>query len=73
MEAHSVRSAKAHLSRLLHDVEAGREVTILRGKRPVARIVPIAEAQRRRFGQMKFSVPDDFDAPIPDEELARWQ
>jgi prevent-host-death family protein len=33
--------ARTHLSRLLREAEAGQEVIILRGKRPVAKIVPI--------------------------------
>lgn len=39
----SVYEAKTHLSRLIGDVEAGREVTITRHGRPVARLVPVAE------------------------------
>jgi prevent-host-death family protein len=33
--------ARTHLSRLLREAEAGQEVIILRGIRPVAKIVPI--------------------------------
>ncbi len=33
--------AQTHLSRLLKEAEAGQEVIILRGKRPVTKIVPI--------------------------------
>lgn len=35
-----VHEAKTHLSRLLADVQAGREVVISRGGRPIARLVP---------------------------------
>jgi len=34
--------ARTHLSRLLREAEAGQEVIILRGKKPVARIVSIS-------------------------------
>lgn len=40
---YSVYEAKTHLSRLIGDVEAGREVTITRHGRPVARLVPIVD------------------------------
>jgi prevent-host-death family protein len=39
--AYSTYAARTHLSRLLKEAEAGQEVIILRGKRPVAKIVPI--------------------------------
>ncbi len=39
----SVYEAKTHLSRLLADVEQGREVTITRHGRPVARLVPVGD------------------------------
>jgi prevent-host-death family protein len=40
--------AKTHLSELLDRVEAGEELVIARHGRPVARLVPIADAQRER-------------------------
>jgi prevent-host-death family protein len=46
----SVRAAKAHLSGLLDEVAAGREVVITSDGVPKARLVPMrAEAQRRPF------------------------
>jgi prevent-host-death family protein len=40
MGAYSVAEAKAHLSEILKQVEAGRKVTITKRGRPVATIVP---------------------------------
>ena len=68
----SVQDAKAQLSRLLHAVEHGQEVVIARHGRPVARLVPVSEV-RRRFGVLSLTVPDDFDEPLPEEELAGWE
>lgn len=46
----SVRSAKAHLSGLLEEVAAGREIVITSDGKPKARLVPMdASAQRRPF------------------------
>lgn len=73
MTSYTVQVAKTHLSRILHDVEAGEEVVIIRGNRAVARLVPIATPQPRTFGTMSFRVPDDFDAPLPDEEFQVWE
>ena len=38
---YTTNEARTHLSRLLREAEAGQEVIVLRGKRPVAKIVPI--------------------------------
>ncbi len=66
MSTVSVHEAKTHLSRLLQQVEAGEEVVIARGGRPVARLVPVARARAREPGRLKDSitVADDFEAPL---------
>ena len=43
--------AKTHLSELLDRVEAGEELVIARHGRPVARLVPVADAQQRRAAE----------------------
>ena len=65
-----VGEAKTQLSRLLRAVEQGDEVVIERDGRPVARLVAVAP-RRRRFGQLagQLLVPEDFDAPLPDDVL----
>jgi prevent-host-death family protein len=64
-----VHEAKTHLSRLLDDVVAGEEVVIMRRGEEVARLVPRRRAPSRRLGvdRGRFVVPEDFDAPLPDE------
>ncbi|GAA1376910.1 type II toxin-antitoxin system prevent-host-death family antitoxin [Luteococcus sanguinis] len=69
----TVQAAKTHLSRLLQRVEAGEEVVIARGRNPVARLVPVDGRSPRRFGIMCFTVPDDFDDALPDDEVAAWE
>ncbi len=39
--AYTVHQAKTHFSRLLKEVEAGQEVIVMRGKKPVAKITAI--------------------------------
>jgi prevent-host-death family protein len=63
-----VHEAKTHLSRLLRRVQAGEEIEIRSGNRPVARLVPIPPAPQRLLGLDvgRFTVPDNFDDPLPD-------
>jgi prevent-host-death family protein len=64
--------AKTQFSRLLRRVAAGEEITIANRGVPVARLVPVAHKKEPRVlgifrGQL--NVPDDFDAPLPDDLL----
>lgn len=69
-----VHEAKTHLSRLIELAGAGEEVTITRRGEAVAKLVPVRGAPRR-FGvdRGRFDVPDDFDAPLPDEVIADFE
>jgi prevent-host-death family protein len=71
----NVHEAKTHLSRLLLRVAGGEEIVIARAGKPVARLVPIEPKPRRVIGQDDglFEIPDDFDAPLPDEVLALFE
>lgn len=68
-----VAEAKTRLSALLTAVEAGEEFVIARGDRPVARLVPLRSSGRRELGFVPLHVPDGFDDPLPDDELAAWE
>lgn len=70
----NVHEAKTHLSRLLQQVEAGEEVVIARAGKPVARLVPLEKPSTRQFGTDAglFTVPDDFDEPLPDEVVKQF-
>jgi prevent-host-death family protein len=73
----TVHEAKTHLSRLLEQVERGQEVVVSRGRKPVARIVPVDREARggRRFGALKGKVVvgSEFFDPLPEAELKRWR
>lgn len=66
--------AKAKLNALLAEVErTGVSVTITNHGRPVAVLTP-AQQRPRRFGQLPaLAVPDNFDDPLPDAEVAAWE
>jgi prevent-host-death family protein len=76
----TIHSAKTNLSKLIERVEAGEEIIIARGKRPVARLVPMGVPshvlRERTFGAFKgkFGLPDSFFFdPLPEEELEAWE
>ena len=69
----NVQEAKTRLSDLLVRSEHGEEIIIARAGRPVARLVPVVQVPPRRFGVMQLDVPDDFDEPLTEAELARWE
>ena len=70
----SIHVAKTHLSRLIARVEAGEEIVIARGRKPVAKLVPIGAKPRRVFGALKgkASIGPEFFEPLPPEELDTW-
>jgi prevent-host-death family protein len=70
-----VHEAKTHFSKLLRRVAMGEEITIKNGGRVVARLVPPAGPSVRKFGQDRgrFVVPEDFDAPLPEEILKQFE
>jgi prevent-host-death family protein len=68
----NIHEAKTHLSRIVEDVAAGEEVIIAKAGRPVARLVSLEHtAPPKRLGLLKgaFTVPADFDRPLPDDTL----
>jgi prevent-host-death family protein len=71
----SVHEAKTHLSRLLRRVAAGEEIVIARSGKPVARLTPVTKPKRRALGidEGKFEVPDDFNAPLPDDVVEGFE
>lgn len=69
----NVQEAKTHLSGLLARMESGEDIVIARGGRPIARLVPVEPPAPRQLGFLAWSVPESFDDPLPDDELARWE
>ena len=68
--------AKAQLSKLVAEVRAGESFIITVRDEPVARLVAIeAPVVDRTPGRFKgeFVVPDDFNDPMPDDELDAWE
>jgi prevent-host-death family protein len=74
--AYTVHQAKTHFSRLLKEAEAGKEVIVMRGTKPVAKIVPIEPSvpKRRILGGFEHLGPidDSVWAPLTDEEMIEY-
>jgi prevent-host-death family protein len=70
-----VHQAKTDFSKLLRRVMLGEEIVITRGGEPVAKLVPVTAKRARTFGSDAglLSVPEDFNAPLPDEILAAFE
>ena len=70
-----VHEAKTHLSRLLRRVAMGEEIVSTSAGRPAARLVPVGPPRQREFGidAGVFTVPEDFDAPLPTEVLDEFE
>jgi prevent-host-death family protein len=77
--AYTVHQAKTQFSRLLKEAEAGKEVIVMRGNKPVAKVVAINEPSQsqppfRYIGAFEGLVHADDSAfdPMTDEELVEY-
>ena len=72
----NIHDAKTHLSRIVEEVAAGAEVIIAKAGKPMARLSPIATlAKAKKLGLLKgkIKVPDDFNAPLDEKVLAKFE
>jgi prevent-host-death family protein len=72
----NIHEAKTHLSRIVDEVAAGAEVIIAKAGKPMARLSPLAGVRRpKKLGLLKgkIKVPDDFNAPLPEDLLADFE
>lgn len=74
----NVSEARANLSQLLKQVEAGEEVVIARNGEPVAKLVSVPAKQKQGRPEPdifkgKILITDSFFDPLPEEELKLWE
>ena len=73
--AYTVHQAKTHFSRLLKEAETGKEIVVMRGKKPVARIVAIENTFSRKSLAGGYAKKTDQSVdrvgPMTDEELVQ--
>jgi prevent-host-death family protein len=77
MSTVSLQELQRDTGSLLDRVEAGEHLVVVRGGRPVAELRPVPASQPgpRPFGLCagEFTVPDDFDDPLPEEILQGFE
>jgi antitoxin (DNA-binding transcriptional repressor) of toxin-antitoxin stability system len=69
-----IEAAAKDLPGLVARARSGEEVVLVESGREVAKLVPVGTSGRGytvRLGRLEgqFKIPDDFDAPLPDEIL----
>jgi len=73
----TVEEIQRNISIYLQRVEAGETLVIVRAGQPLAEFKPIASGARqvRPFGLCtgEFTVPEDFDEPLPEEILTVFE
>ena len=73
--AYTVHQAKTNFSRILKEVEAGEEVIVMRGKKPVAKITAVEPAAKREVpfrllgAYPEITWTEDAFDPLTDQEL----
>jgi prevent-host-death family protein len=76
MKTINVHQAKTQLSRLLEEVAAGQEIIIAKAGKPIARLVSLRTASKKRqlgILEGRLTVMPDFDAPLPDAILDAFE
>ncbi len=71
----TIYDAETRLSELVDKAASGEDVAISRNGMPLVRITRLESSKRRvKFGLLKgkLTVPADFDAPLPDDVLAKY-
>ncbi|MDO9384875.1 MAG: type II toxin-antitoxin system prevent-host-death family antitoxin [Hyphomicrobiaceae bacterium] len=71
----TIHAAKTNLSKLIEAAQAGEEVIIAKGNKPVAKLVAV-EKKKFKFnalkGRVKGPIPDFFE-PMSEEDLELWE
>lgn len=76
MQQVNIHEAKTNLSQLLSQVMLGEEITIAKAGKPIARLAPLKTTNKKRVlgtERDKFTIPVDFDAPLPPDVLSSFE
>ena len=72
----NIHEAKTHLSRIIDEVAAGDEVIIAKAGKPMARLSALQPPKQRRvlgILEGKLHLPEDIDAPLPEDVAATFE
>ncbi|MDJ0532433.1 MAG: type II toxin-antitoxin system Phd/YefM family antitoxin [Xenococcaceae cyanobacterium MO_207.B15] len=76
MKQVNIHQAKTQLSQLLSLAVLGEDIVIAKAGKPMVRLVPIEEpSEDRVLGQDEglFTVPEDFNDPLPEDILLAFE
>ena len=77
MPTFTLKAAAGQLAKLIARAEAGEEIVILRGTKPVAKLVSLPRKSngKRKFGRLKglAKIGPEFFEPLPEDELKLWE
>jgi prevent-host-death family protein len=78
MRSVNIHDAKTHFSRLVDEVAEGESIIIAKAGKPVARLVPLDAAPKRKkslvgFLEGRIQIPDDFDRMADAEITALFE
>lgn len=68
----NIHQAKTHLSKLLKEIEGGKEIIIAKSGKPIAKLVPLDHRSPRVPGIAKGEVGLEILDPLPDSDLDGW-
>ncbi|WP_413171392.1 type II toxin-antitoxin system Phd/YefM family antitoxin [Anabaena azotica] len=73
----NIDDIQENLASYLHQVAAGESIIIIQAGKPIAEIKPVSPTspKLRPYGLCtgEFTVPDDFDAPLPEDILNSFE
>ena len=73
----TVDEIERDFSKLLKRVESGETLIIVKTGKPIAEIKPLSQnkSRLRPYGlcEGEFTVPDDFDAPLPEDIIKEFE
>ncbi len=77
MNSISIHDIQRDPNTFLDRVQAGESFVVVRGGQPLAEVrpLPASPVQERQFGLCagQFTVPADFDQPLPEEVLKEFE
>jgi prevent-host-death family protein len=68
-----IYEVKKHLSKVLKEIEEGKEIILIKSGKPIAKIVPLDFKSPRIPGIVKGKIGLEIIDPLPDDELETWK
>lgn len=72
----NTHETKTHFSQIIKRVLAGEEIVVAKSGKPLVRIIPYEETEKKRApGQLKgmITIEDNFDDPLPSDIMKAFE